>query len=308
VTLLVAPLEALTDSRLSDSERRVLLALFSFRGKDTNTVWPGLEAIAERANINDIPRISKVTSSLAAKGWLTKKKRGFTGCNQYNLTIPNLEVNTNLAESTNLEEDANLDSNTNTNLAKSTKSNLAKSTKYKEQTIEQTKEQTNIKIESIPFDTFWIRYPRKTNRAKAEAAWKKLNPSQDLFDKIIENIDRRLLLDDWSRDRKDFIPHASTFLNGKNWEDEIVPKTGGNHVNKQFDQSSDRPRSPADRLRATVAQQERDDSLVGEDVGDLRPQMGRVVRDDAVRGLDLQPQGHLTGDDENRAGEDGARQ
>ena len=81
-----------------------------------------------------------------------------------------------------------------------------------------------------------------------------------------------------------------------------------NHVNKSPNQPSDRPRSPADRLRATVAQQERDDSIVGEDVGDLRPQVGRVVRDDAVRGLDLQPQGHLTGDDENRAGEDGACQ
>ena len=166
-----------------------------------------------------------------------------------------------MADSTNLEEDANLGSNTNTNLAESTKSNLAKSTKYKEQTIEQTKEQTNIKIESIPFDTFWIRYPRKTNRAKAEAAWKKLNPSQDLFDKIIENIDRRLLLDDWSCDRKDFIPHASTFLNGKRWEDEIVPKTGGNHVNK----SPNQPSSAVGRVDAALQRKsdEREKTLSG---------------------------------------------
>jgi len=67
-----------------------------------------------------------------------------------------------------------------------------------------------------------------------------------------------------------------------------------NHGYQQPNQPSDRPRSGADRLRAIVAQQERDDSLVGEDAGDLRPQVGRVVRDDAQPRLDLSPQGDFT--------------
>lgn len=85
---MIAPLEALTDDRLTDPERRVLLALYSFRGKNTNTVWPKLDALAGRCHIKDTTRISKVTTALAKKGWLSKKRRGFTGLVSYEMTIP----------------------------------------------------------------------------------------------------------------------------------------------------------------------------------------------------------------------------
>ena len=141
--MLVAPIEALTDPRLSFQERAVLLALYSFKGK-TDTVYPGLDAIAKRANISDTTRISKLTKNLAEKGWLTKKKRGFTGCNSYFLTVPNLVKNANMGES------ANLVSGAKSNLAKNAKSNLVKNAKYKEQTIEQTIEQTSVGDEPPP--------------------------------------------------------------------------------------------------------------------------------------------------------------
>jgi len=86
--LLVAPLEALTDTRLSESERKVLLVLFSFRGKVSDTVWPGREKIAERSNIKDLARIGKITTKLADFGWLVKYKKGFSGHNNYRLTFP----------------------------------------------------------------------------------------------------------------------------------------------------------------------------------------------------------------------------
>lgn len=162
MSLLIAPLECLVDDRLTDPERRVLLALFSFRGKDTNTVWPGLEAIAERALVKDTARVSKLTSSLAKKGWLTKKKRGFTGTNKYILTVPdvptkleaepnldtesNLDEGANLAPDTKLESPAKLAPDASSNLAPETKSNLAPDAKYKEQTREQTREQTNSSV------------------------------------------------------------------------------------------------------------------------------------------------------------------
>ena len=119
MSILVAPLEALTDPLLSDPERRVLLSLFSFRGKVTELVFPSLDALAERSNINDKTRVSKITTSLAKKGWLTKKKKGFTGCNQYTMCMPerltNLDSETNLALETNLVADtnSNLDSDAN---------------------------------------------------------------------------------------------------------------------------------------------------------------------------------------------------
>jgi hypothetical protein len=119
MNILIAPLEALTDSLLSDPERRVLLALFSYRGKVTELVFPSLDALAERSNIKDKTRVSKITTSLAKKGWLTKKKKGFTGCNQYTMCMP--ERLTNLDSQTKLAPQTKLDANTNSNLDSDTK-------------------------------------------------------------------------------------------------------------------------------------------------------------------------------------------
>ena len=146
--LIVAPLEALTDSRLSDPERRVLFALYSFRGKGGDDVWPKLGTIAERAGIKDQARVSKLTTALSGKGWLTKKKRGFTGGNRYTLTVPEVAKTTvegsvsNLVRDANLEDEAMLDSRANSNLDSGTKSNLDSDTKCKELTKEQTNKQT----------------------------------------------------------------------------------------------------------------------------------------------------------------------
>ena len=149
--LLIAPLEALLDPRLSAPERHVLLALYSFRGKNTNTVWPKLETLANRANLKDQTRVSKITRSLASKGWLTKKKRGFTGGNEYTLTVPVeaqgslVEASSNLDSDTKLDGKTILDSNTKSNLDSGTKSNLDSDAKNKEQTIDQTIEQGSRK-------------------------------------------------------------------------------------------------------------------------------------------------------------------
>jgi len=149
--LLIAPLEALTDALLTDPERRVLLALFSYRGKNTDTVWPRLETLSERANIKDKTRVSKLTTSLVEKGWLTKKKRGFTGGNVYTLIVPARldrvveSGSSKLDSDTNLDTGAKLDKGANSKLDSDTKSNLDSAAKYKEQTIEHTKEEEGDK-------------------------------------------------------------------------------------------------------------------------------------------------------------------
>jgi hypothetical protein len=248
--LIVAPLEALTDSRLTDPERRVLLALFSFRGKNTNTVWPGLDAISDRALVKDIGRVSKLTSSLASKGWLTKKKRGFTGCNQYTLTVPELfDVDANLVP------DTKLDCDTNSNLVPDTKSNLAPDAKYKEQTKEQTIEQTNTDVSvgtpvnEYLFSQFWEAYPKKTAKAEAWKVWKKLNPSGELTNQILRHIDDRISSGEWALVNKQYIVNPASFLRNERWTDEII---GGGNENTSKPSGTDpneRGISGAERTR-----------------------------------------------------------
>ncbi|WP_086931577.1 helix-turn-helix domain-containing protein [Agarilytica rhodophyticola] len=143
MSLIIAPLEAVTDDRLTGTERLVLLALYSFRGKDTNTVYPSLDALSERSRINDKTRISKITKSLSKKGWLSKQRRGFSNRIIYDLTVPELEdisrdENTNLAKTTNLAE------NDNTKLDKTTNTKLDKTTISNKQTTEQTIEHNTL--------------------------------------------------------------------------------------------------------------------------------------------------------------------
>jgi DNA-binding transcriptional ArsR family regulator len=71
------------------------------------------------------------------------------------------------------------------------------------------------------FAVFWKLYPRKANKAKAQAAWKKLNVTPELFTVIIGALARQASSLDWLKSGGQYIPHPTTWLNGKRWEDEV---------------------------------------------------------------------------------------
>lgn len=71
------------------------------------------------------------------------------------------------------------------------------------------------------FDRFWRLYPNKKNKANARKAWAKLKVADDLFDQIVAGLARYCASPDWVKDGGQFIPHPTTWLNGKRWEDEV---------------------------------------------------------------------------------------
>ena len=76
------------------------------------------------------------------------------------------------------------------------------------------------------FALFWQEYPRKAAKAAALKAWKKLNPSPELVERIIAHVRDHKRSPDWLKDGGQFVPHPATFLNGQRWEDDIPPDTG----------------------------------------------------------------------------------
>lgn len=73
--------------------------------------------------------------------------------------------------------------------------------------------------EGIPFDQFWLLYPKKKDKSKAEKKWKKL---KDVDQKVvIEDIEKRKESREWKKDGGQFIPYPSTYLNGRRWEDDL---------------------------------------------------------------------------------------
>lgn len=95
---------------------------------------------------------------------------------------------------------------------------------------EPVKEPVKPKVADAPglvdFDRFWVLYPRKVGKSAAEKAWAKIKVTADLFDLMVKALAAWSVSTDWTKDGGQYIPHASTWLNGKRWEDELPQSAG----------------------------------------------------------------------------------
>ena len=78
----------------------------------------------------------------------------------------------------------------------------------------------------IYFDRFWESYPRKEAKQTAKKAFEKLNPDEALLQTILEAIERFKRSAQWQEENGRFIPHPSTWINQRRWEDEVKGGTG----------------------------------------------------------------------------------
>lgn len=74
------------------------------------------------------------------------------------------------------------------------------------------------------FSIFWNLYPRKVGKGAAEKVWSKLKGDEAMFQKILEAVENQKTGESWKKERGIYIPHPSTWLNQKRWEDEPVVK------------------------------------------------------------------------------------
>ena len=77
------------------------------------------------------------------------------------------------------------------------------------------------------FDQFWKLYPRKANIGSAEKAWKKLNVTSELFNVMLAALAKQATSIDWLKSGGQYIPHPSTWLNSRRWEDEVSSSSVG---------------------------------------------------------------------------------
>ncbi len=110
-------------------------------------------------------------------------------------------------------------------MQKQCKSNAIKvnESKVKEKKINKIKEHI------YGFDSFWSVYPNKKGKGQAERVWAKIKPDQELIDKILRAISWQREQDQWTKDGGKYIPHPTTWLNGRRWEDE-KQMTGAEYV------------------------------------------------------------------------------
>jgi len=73
----------------------------------------------------------------------------------------------------------------------------------------------------VCFDKFWEQYPRKENKQKARTSFNSKKFSKETFDSIMRFISEAKSSERWTKNKGQYIPHATTFLNGKRWTDDI---------------------------------------------------------------------------------------
>ena len=84
------------------------------------------------------------------------------------------------------------------------------------------------------FDVFWKLYPNKKSKKDARKAWEKLKPSAELRQTLMTALGNHCLSRDWTKDDGQYVPMASTWLNGERWIDVLKPaatSTGQNAFN-----------------------------------------------------------------------------
>ena len=83
---------------------------------------------------------------------------------------------------------------------------------------EERREEERRENVSEHFEVFWKAFPRKTDKARAKRSFLRLTKAEQEL--AVSNIQRL-----YSETPAQFIPHPSTYLNGKRWEDQAIQRT-----------------------------------------------------------------------------------
>lgn len=100
---------------------------------------------------------------------------------------------------------------------------------------ENTKESSAADACDARFDQFWAAYPNKKAKPAALKAWARLKVTDDLFTAIMDGLARAKQSQAWIKDDGQFIPHPTTFLNQRRWEDDHKRGAAGLSRHTDFD-------------------------------------------------------------------------
>jgi hypothetical protein len=72
------------------------------------------------------------------------------------------------------------------------------------------------------FDQFWAAYPKKTGRGDAEKSWARMRPP---LDDVLDALGWQSQQQSWVKEKGQFIPMPSTWINQKRWLDQPTEPT-----------------------------------------------------------------------------------
>lgn len=96
---------------------------------------------------------------------------------------------------------------------------------YGQDELDQKKQENSEKaLWEEQFEEFYKSYPKKVKKQDVKKWFKKNKPSSELFSSMMDSLEQFRGCKDWLKDKGQFIPYPSTWLNQKRWEDEGMTK------------------------------------------------------------------------------------
>lgn len=111
------------------------------------------------------------------------------------------------------------------------------------------------------FGEFWTAYPKKVSKGQAERTWAKLKLAPLMLPVLLAALERSKKSPQWSKDGGRYIPHPSTWLNAKGWEDQ-EPETADSdsfRAEQEKDAAYEREIAQQRERNREKRQQERED-------------------------------------------------
>ena len=88
----------------------------------------------------------------------------------------------------------------------------------------ETKRETEHFAQTL-FERFWCAYPRKVGKKMARRAFLRLIAAEKdpeaLLARLLAAVAEQTVVLDWCAERREFIPHAATWINGERWNDDL---------------------------------------------------------------------------------------
>lgn len=90
--------------------------------------------------------------------------------------------------------------------------------------VDKRRKEKKESLYSPAFTEFWQAYPHKTGKGAAWRAWEKAQPDLSVCLKALE---WQKICPQWTKDGGRFIPHPSTWINQRRWDDEPIGVNSG---------------------------------------------------------------------------------
>jgi predicted transcriptional regulator len=218
---------------LTPQENHLCHFLLTKMNMDTDIAWPSIAEIVHKTGLSK-RTVYRALSSLEEKKWIVRDSGGPKASNMYYTCFPE-PVLTDLSKSVVSEwhqggvrvapgvvSEWHPNNNTNINLISNTIDHQsmidAKKTSKKEQkTIDKVNGTAKLDTKLKGFDEFWSIYPRKVGKKPAMKSWKTQGCYKDI-EQILEDVKNRAEYQ-WKGKDQQFVPHPSTFINQRRWED-----------------------------------------------------------------------------------------